>query len=83
MELEVGKYYRSRGGWKAVVIWETTKISNLVTTYYYVVHRPATKDESIPVCHDSNGRSQSSFSVNEPPSYDLHPADLVELWTEE
>lgn len=77
---EVGKYYKTYGGWKALVIWKVNKWLN-VNHYVLVIHKPETAEESNVVSHDSNGKAVSCFSVNEPPQYTAHhPADLMEIW---
>lgn len=75
-QIEVGKAYRTRGGWKALVIWRSTRAGGGVI----VIHRPHTEDESIPVLHDFGGIALTLFAVNPAPAYGQHPADLVEAW---
>ena len=75
LEFIVGKKYKTRGGWEAIVIWNSI---NSIPKNYYVIHKPGTDDESHPISHDCFGKAYSSLSVSEPPSYDLHPADLME-----
>lgn len=80
---EVGKYYKTYGGWKALVIWERCKQISVNETqpYYLVIHKPKEEDESNVVSHDYNGKANSILSVNEPPQYSEHlPADLKEIW---
>lgn len=79
MELEVGKYYRTYGGWKAIVIWQVNKWTN-TNHNVLVIHKPNTSEESHVVSHTSEGRAITLFSVNEPPVYGQHPADLKEEW---
>jgi len=80
MKFEVGKYYKTYGGWKAVVIWKVNEWLN-VNHYALVIHKPGTAEESNVVSHDSNGKAASILSVNEPPQYSEHlPADLKEIW---
>lgn len=78
LKLEVGKYYKTYGGWKALVIWKVNKWLN-INHYVLVIHKPETADESNVVSHDSNGRATSILSINAPPQYtEHHPADLKE-----
>lgn len=78
---EVGKYYKTYGGWKALVIWKYYKqnILDEEQQYYLIVHKPKEEDEYCPVTHDYNGKAVTTFSVDEPPRYtEHHPADLKE-----
>lgn len=84
MKLEVGKTYVTRGGWDALVVWKTHDYEEkdgdyfISASWFYAVHKPRTKDESIPVCHNEFGKAQSVLSVNEPPNYNNeHPADII------
>lgn len=82
LKLEVGKYYRTYGGWKALVIWKCYKqdILGEEQQYYLIAHKSKEEDEVITSC-DYNGKAISTFSVNEPPQYSEHlPADLKEIW---
>ncbi len=40
-------------------------------------------EESPPIWHHPDGRAVAALSVNEPPTYGVHPADLVDVWKEE
>jgi len=67
--LEVGKDYRTRGGWKARVIFETTNYERLLVNAtgavpdetsrlrptYYVIHEPGTYRETLPMIHFPSG----------------------------
>ncbi len=77
--LEVGRTYKTRGGWDAVVIWHKSPRFMVDADAYYAVHKPGTDDESVPIFHWPDGRAGTTFSINEPPSYDGHPADIVWL----
>lgn len=44
------------------------------------IHKPGTKDESVPITHGPGGHAVGTFTVNAPPDYGQHPADLVEAW---
>ena len=84
MKLEVGKYYKTYGGWKALVIWKCYKqeIFGEEQQCYLIVHKPKEEDECLVSCNH-NGLATSTFSVNEPPTYKQHqPADLKEIWKE-
>lgn len=78
-KIEVGKEYRTYGGWKAKVIWKCVEPWQL---YYYVIHKPGELyDESAPIMHDAYGYVHTNLSVNEPPTYTAeHPAQLKEEW---
>ena len=74
LTIKVGKYYKTYGGWKALVIWKADN-------YILVIHKPKEEGESTVVNHDLKGKSVSILSVNEPPQYtEHHPADLKEIW---
>ncbi len=82
LELKVGKYYKTYGGWKALVIWKCYNQEMLGETnqYYLIVHKPKEEDECLVSC-DYKGIAVTTFSVNEPPSFGTHhPADLKEEW---
>jgi len=72
--MKIGKVYKTVGGWDAKIIWIC---SNDPQTGFYAIHKPKTPDESVPIYHWSDGSAHSSFSVNEPPRYGSHPADIV------
>ena len=77
--LKVGKYYWTRGGWKALVIW---KLSNFNLTPFVVIHKPGETDEwSVPNNHHPDGRiGEPYLSVgNLSPNYEIveHPADIL------
>ena len=77
---EVGKYYRTYGGWRALVIWECYSQFGGANQFYLVIHKPKEEDETS-ITHDYNGKPRTTFSVNEPPTYtEHHPADLKEIW---
>ena len=77
---EVGKYYKTRGGWKAICVWICQ--SDIQDSIYFV-HRPGEKNiESVPIIHNPLGIALSSFSVNDPPHYGIHPADIIGEWIE-
>jgi len=79
MKLTKGVLLIANGGWEAIVIW--IRADRLG---FYAVHRPGifldrfglqgVKDESDPVYHGSDGTA--CLSINEPPAYNGHPADL-------
>ena len=72
---EIGKTYKTRGGWDALVIWKKTQGP---IAYLNVIHKPNTEFESVVILHDEKGAVLETFSVNSPPFYDGHPADLIE-----
>ena len=83
LKIEVGKYYRTYGGWKALVVWKCYKSDMLEEEYqtYDVVHKPEEDGEVSQISHDYEGKATTIFSVNEPPQYGSHyPADLKEIW---
>ena len=73
---QVGHTYKVRGGWDAVVIWKRPGMFNLTT--YYAIHRPGSEEESVPISHGADGAALTTFSVNMPPAYGGHPADLTD-----
>jgi len=73
---EVGEDYLTRGGWKAKVIWVFKASTGML-----VVHKPGEIEETAGILHDAaSGRALATFSVNAPPSFDQHPADLIAKW---
>lgn len=81
MELTKGTILKARGGWDAEVVWVAEHKCG-----FYAIHKPGVKQdmrtappeigESGPIWHTGNGAAVTSFSVNEAPFYDGHPADL-------
>lgn len=79
-KIKVGKTYKARGGWDALVIWIPAQTSNYasIDTGCYAIHKPRTKDESCPIWHQGNGKvSDCTFGVNIAPHYRGHPADII------
>ena len=74
MAAELGKYYKTHGGWEAKVVWVAT--NNIAC---FVIHKPDTPQESVPIAHDrATGQSVSAMQIAAPPTYDQHhPADLI------
>jgi|WetSurMetagenome_2_1015567.scaffolds.fasta_scaffold264764_2 hypothetical protein len=74
--VKVGELFDTYGGWSAVVVWKNQpKCDEGVS--FIVVHKPETEEECFSLC-DEDGVAHSVFSVNEPPTYDVHhPADLI------
>jgi len=72
--MNVGDKVKTRGGWEAVVIWIPYNVMN---GGFFVVHKPGEEHESVPVYHDCFGKAYPYFAVNEPPSYGLHPSDII------
>jgi len=79
-ELTVGMLLEARGGWIAKVVHIRVDKQG-----FEAVHRPGVlgksgiqgiQDESFPVWHWPDGTAHADFSVNEPPAYNGHPADL-------
>ena len=72
--VELGKIYKTHGGWDAKVIWVSEY--NMACC---VIHKPNTPNESFPVAHDKNtGVAVNSFTVGAIPTYGVsQPADLV------
>ena len=68
--VQVGEELSTQGGWTAKVVWVTQD-------GFYAIHKPGTREESIPIFHLHRGPARSAFSVNEPPSYGKHPADIT------
>jgi hypothetical protein len=68
-----GQVWETRGGWKSRIVWVARNGVRM-----YVIHRPEEIGESGPIFHrQADGRAFSELSVDEPPVYDEHPADLV------
>jgi len=61
--LEVGKTYKTKGGWDVLVIFQRhKKLSDkfgcrLLTAdpIFFAIHKPGTEEESTPIFHDANG----------------------------
>ncbi len=70
---------KSRGGWDVKKIWELTGS----VKGFYAIHKPGTEAESCPIFHYPDGRAVGAFSVNEPPTYGQHPADIVDFTEED
>ena len=72
--LEQGKTYKTSGGWDATVIW-VSKASH----YAYVIHKPNTTVESVPIPHNKEtGKAENLFSIGSAPTYGVvQPADLI------
>ena len=81
MKLTKGVLLIANGGWEAIVIWVRADRQG-----FYAVHRhgmlggqigiQGVHDESNPVYHWPDGTAHADFSLNEPPAYNGHPADL-------
>ena len=71
--MEVGKTYKTRGGWDAIVIWKTSTKFPM----FSVVHKPQTDEEMPHIMHYPDGKHSTAFSVDETPSYGQHPADII------
>jgi len=84
MKFEVGKVYKTYGGWKAKIIWEIYNCDNFEwegNARYYVIHKPTEQFESAVIVHKKDGKAVSTLSVSEPPQYETNlPADLKEEW---
>ena len=63
---------KTRGGWEAVKIW-------IRKDGFYVIHKPNTDYESVPIFHRNNGEATTGFSVYEAPCYGKHPADIIDF----
>lgn len=76
---EVGRSYKTVGGWEAKIIWRS--VHTLVPEFisYCVVHKPYSGNEAI-IIHSEDGKCYSSFTVPTPPLYDVpHPAWLTNI----
>lgn len=75
---QVGKTYKTRGGWDAVVIWGVSPQTVYPSRGFYAIHKPHTEEESVPILHGDSGEARIAFAVNAPPTYDVvHPADII------
>ena len=75
LQVQVGKKYKTHGGWSVLVIHIT-----VAKDFFYAVHYPGESSlESNPIMHwMETGIATSLMSINEPPQYDVpKPADLV------
>ncbi len=72
--LETNTYYKTRGGWKCLVIW-----INKNRDTAYVVHKPNKPEECLSF-HYLDGKAYTLVSAYEPPSYGKRPADIIEKW---
>jgi hypothetical protein len=73
IKLEVGKSYKTRGGWKATVYKQCGN--------YHVFHYGNGHDETTPICHYEDGRSNLGYQ-----RYDIiaeweEPMDLTKITT--
>lgn len=97
MGFELGKSYKTVGGWKALIVYistnlvksysceDTQSIRTIESSIMYVVHEPHSYKESAPVAHGAFGKVLGGYlTVGAPPLYGQpHPADLTnELWEE-
>lgn len=74
---QIGKTYKTRGGWDAVVIWGVSRNIVYPARGFYAIHKPYTDKESGPIFHGDSGEAKVTFAVNDPPTYDGHPADII------
>jgi len=63
MEFQVGKYYKTRGGWKALIVW-------ISKGYPSVVHFPDEPNETPPLNHAPGGE-YLSFTRGSQSTHDL------------
>ena len=77
MKLEVGKNYKTRGGWKAKVIWIVQRPQGF--PWAWVIHRPGEQFESEAMRHQADG---AYFVGAESMYLEEHPADLIAVWPE-
>lgn len=71
--VEVGKKYKTVGGWPALVIY----ISE-TNGYFYAIHEPNTLQESTAITHKLSGMAVSFFAIGEPPRFNhTLPADIL------
>ena len=70
MKLTKGTILKAKGGWDAEVVW-------IAQCGFYAMHLPEKRKEATgPIWHDADGKAAAVFVVNEPPSFNGHPADL-------
>lgn len=71
--VEVGKKYKTVGGWEALVIHISKQISG-----FYAIHAPGTENESAPIIHEHTGMAVPVFVIGNPPRYGkLLPSDIL------
>jgi len=76
-KLTVGTILKAKGGWDAVVIWIWYHERIDYDKGFLAVHKPGDiNEESVPISHEVDGAARSILTINEPPTYDGHPADL-------
>lgn len=73
LNIEEGKYFETRGGWIAKIIYVSE-----IQKQCFAMHNPGTKFEVGPVFHEiDTGYANSLFGLLNPPAFTGHPADLV------
>lgn len=71
--VQVGKKYKTIGGWIALVI----HISE-TNGFFYAIHEPGTPQETPPITHKLNGMAMPLFAIGEPPRFShTLPADIL------
>ena len=87
-QLKQGIILEARGGWEALVVWIRTDKQGFYAVHCPGVIGSgsicrmgkmtfrSTNGESCPVWHWPDGTAGAALSVNDPPAYDGHPADL-------
>ena len=77
-KFEIGKTYKTHGGWDAQVVWiRNSSVEGAMNVF--AVHKAGTDEESYPICHNAEtGKAFAIFAVAEAPTYAAsHPADLI------
>ena len=73
LEIEEGKYFETRGGWIAKIIYVSS-----IQNQCYAIHNPGTQYEVGPVFHEiGTGNANPLFGLLNPPVFTGHPADLI------
>ena len=81
---DVGKYFRTRGGWRAKIIHHKSSGTNADKGGPFealIVHKPSEAGESMPVWQNVDGGVLGKWKLDplkDYPSYGMHVADLLE-----
>lgn len=68
-----GKKYKTIGGWEALVVHISSDNS-----VFYAIHAPGTANETIPICHMSNGITVQTIAVPSLPRFNkAFPCDIL------
>jgi hypothetical protein len=92
--LQVGKDYRARGGWKVRIVWKRTQTSEYLRDIpemdlFLCIHRPGSDEESRPCWHIADGEYRGMegkviLGYEDPDKSFLfeRPADIIGDWVD-